>query len=98
MLQQRQDNMLQDDEVVIFGQRVQQPQDQQQLPLRQHNISHNLVYPKQKDHCEHYAQWTMKGHDGDPELVDAISTAHDMSIQKCVCSNFEDKNMNFERF
>ena len=47
MLQQRQDNMLQDEEVVHFGQRVQQLQDQQQLQLQQHNISHNPVYPKQ---------------------------------------------------
>ena len=47
MLQQRQDNMLQDDEVVSFGQRAQQ-QDQQQLQLRQHNIPRNPVYPKQR--------------------------------------------------
>ena len=48
MLQQRQDNMLQDnEEVVSFGQRAQQQQDQQQLLLRQHNIPHNPVYPKQ---------------------------------------------------
>ena len=46
MLQQRQDNMLQDDEVVSFGQRAQQ-QDQQQLQLRQHNIPRNPVYSKQ---------------------------------------------------
>ena len=47
MLQQRQDNMLQDDEVVSFGQRAQQQQqDQQQLQLRQHNIPHNPVYPE----------------------------------------------------
>ena len=54
MLQQRQDNMLQDDEVVSFGQRAQQQQDQQQLQLRQHNIPHNPVYPKQKqaDDCQ----------------------------------------------
>ena len=43
--QQIQDNML-EEEVVSFGQRAQQ-QDQQQLQLRQHNISHNPVYPKQ---------------------------------------------------
>ena len=47
MLQQHQDNMLQDNEVVSFGQRAQQQQDQQQLQLRQHNIPHNAVYPKQ---------------------------------------------------
>ena len=46
MLQQNQDNMLEDGEVVSFGQRAQQ-QDQQQLQLRQHNIPHNPVYPKQ---------------------------------------------------
>ena len=46
MLQQPK-NMLQDEEVVHFGQRVQQPQDQQQLQLQQHNIPHNPVYPKQ---------------------------------------------------
>ena len=46
MLQQNQDNML-EDEVVSFGQRAQQQQDQQQLQLRQHNIPHNPVYPKQ---------------------------------------------------
>ena len=47
MLQQHQDNMLQDNgEVVSFGQRAQQQQDQQQLQLRQHNIPHNPVYPK----------------------------------------------------
>ena len=47
MLQQRQDNMLQDnEEVVSFGQRAQQQQDQQQLQLRQHNIPHNPVCPK----------------------------------------------------
>ena len=40
--QQLQDNML-DEEVVSFGQRAQQQQDQQQLQLRQHNISHNPV-------------------------------------------------------
>ena len=44
--QQIQDNML-DDEVVSFGQRAQQQQDQQQLQLRQHNIPHNPVNPKQ---------------------------------------------------
>ena len=45
--QQIQDNML-EEEVVSFGQRAQQqPQDQQQLQLRQHNIPHNPVYPKQ---------------------------------------------------
>ena len=43
---QHPNNMLQDDEVVHFGQRVQQPQDQQQLQLQEHNISHNPVYPK----------------------------------------------------
>ena len=43
--QQIQDNMV-DDEVVSFGQRAQQQQDQQQLQLRQHNISHNPCYPK----------------------------------------------------
>ena len=43
--QQIQDNML-EEEVVSFGQRAQQ-QDQQQLQLRQHNIPHNPVYPKQ---------------------------------------------------
>ena len=47
MLQQNQDNMLEDGEVVSFGQRAQQQQDQQQLQLRQHNIPHNPVYPKQ---------------------------------------------------
>ena len=46
MLQQHQDNMLEDGEVVSFGQRAQQ-QDQQQLQLKQHNIPHNPVYPKQ---------------------------------------------------
>ena len=46
MLQLHQDNML-EDEVVSFGQRAQQQQDQQQLQLRQHNIPHNPVYPKQ---------------------------------------------------
>ena len=45
MLQQHQDNML-EDEVVSFGQRAQQLQDQQQLQLRQHNIPHNPVIPK----------------------------------------------------
>ena len=45
MLHQHQDNMLEDGEVVSFGQRAQQ-QNQQQLQLRQHNISHNPVYPK----------------------------------------------------
>ena len=45
--QQLQDNML-DEEVVSFGQRAQQQQDQQQLQLRQHNIPHNPVYPKHK--------------------------------------------------
>ena len=30
-----------------FEQRAQQQQDQQQLQLRQHNISHNPVYPEQ---------------------------------------------------
>ena len=44
--QQLQDNML-DEEVVSFGQRAQHQQDQQQLQLRQHNIPHNPVYPKQ---------------------------------------------------
>ena len=44
--QQLQDNML-DDEVVSFGQRAQQQQEQQQLQLRQHNIPHNPVNPKQ---------------------------------------------------
>ena len=43
---QHPNNMIQDEEVVHFGQRVQQPQDQQQLQLQQHNISHNPVYPK----------------------------------------------------
>ena len=47
MLQPNQDNMLEDGEVVSFGQRAQQ-QDQQQLQLRQHNIPHNPVYPKQE--------------------------------------------------
>ena len=52
MLQQ-QDNMLQD-EVVNFGQHVQQHQQQQQqqqqlqLQLQRHNIPHNPVYPKQQ--------------------------------------------------
>ena len=46
MLHQHQDSML-EDEVVSFGQRAQQQQDQQQLQLRQHNISHNPVIPKQ---------------------------------------------------
>ena len=46
MLQLNEDNMLEDGEVVTFGQRAQQ-QDQQQLQLRQHNIPHNPVYPKQ---------------------------------------------------
>ena len=48
--QQLQDNML-DEEVVSFGQRAQQQQQdqqQQQLQLRQHNIPHNPVYPKQE--------------------------------------------------
>ena len=44
--QQLQDNML-DEEVVSFGQRAQHQQDQQQLQLRQHNIPHNPVSPKQ---------------------------------------------------
>ena len=44
--QQIQDNML-EEEVVSFGQRAQQQQDQQQLQLRQHNIPHNPVNPKQ---------------------------------------------------
>ena len=46
--QQLQDNML-DEEVVSFGQRAQQQQEQQQqqLQLRQHNIPHNPVSPKQ---------------------------------------------------
>ena len=50
MLQQP-NNMLQDEEVVHFGQRVQQPQHQQQLQLQlqQHNIPHNPVYPKHSD-------------------------------------------------
>ena len=48
MLQQNQDNMLEDGEVVSFGQRAQQQQDQQQLQLRQHNIPHNPAYPKQE--------------------------------------------------
>ena len=43
---QCQDNMIQDEEVVNFGQRVQQPQHQQQLQLQQHNIPHNPVFPK----------------------------------------------------
>ena len=47
MLQQHQDNMSQDSEVVSFGQRAQQHQDQQQLQPRQHNIPHNPVDPKQ---------------------------------------------------
>ena len=51
MLQQHQDNMLEDGEVVSFGQRAQQQQDQQQLQLRQHNISHSPAYPKQKQRC-----------------------------------------------
>ena len=42
--QQIQDNML--EEVVSFGQRAQQQQDQQQLQLRQHNIPHNPVLPE----------------------------------------------------
>ena len=46
MLQQHQDNMLEDGEVVSFGQRAQQ-HDQQQLQLRQHNIPHNPVIPEQ---------------------------------------------------
>ena len=46
--QQIQDNML-EGEVVSFGQRAQQQQDQQQLQLRQHNIPHNPVYLKQMD-------------------------------------------------
>ena len=46
MLHQHQDNMFEDGEVVSFGQRAQQ-QDQQQLQLRQHNIPHNPVYPEQ---------------------------------------------------
>ena len=46
MLHQHQDNMLEDGEVVSFGQRAQQQQDQQQLQLRQLNIPHNPVYPK----------------------------------------------------
>ena len=45
--QQIQDNML-EEEVVSFGQRAQQ-QDQQQLQLRQHNIPHNPVNPKHFD-------------------------------------------------
>ena len=44
---QHPNNMLQDDEVGNFGQRLQQPQHQQQLQLQQHNISHNPVNPKQ---------------------------------------------------
>ena len=44
--QQLQDNML-EEEVVGFGQRAQQQQEQQQLQLRQHNIPHNPVSPKQ---------------------------------------------------
>ena len=48
MLQLNPDNMLEDGEVVSFGQRAQQ-QDQQQLQLRQHNIPHNPVYAKQCD-------------------------------------------------
>ena len=44
---QHPNNMLQDEEVVSFGQRVKQPQHQQQLQLQQHNRSHNPVYPKQ---------------------------------------------------
>ena len=44
--QQLQDNML-DEEVVSFGQRAQHQQEQQQLQLRQHNIPHNPVSPKQ---------------------------------------------------
>ena len=44
--QQLQDIML-DEEVVGFGQRAQHQQDQQQLQLRQHNIPHNPVFPKQ---------------------------------------------------
>ena len=43
--QQIQDNML-EEEVVSFGRRAQQ-EDQQQLQLRQHNIPHNPVYLKQ---------------------------------------------------
>ena len=46
--QQIQDNML-EEEVVSFGQRAQQQQDQQQLQLRQHNISHNPVNPKHQE-------------------------------------------------
>ena len=44
--QQLQDNML-NEEVVSFGQRAQHQQDQQQFQLRQHNIPHNPVSPKQ---------------------------------------------------
>ena len=46
--QQLQDKML-EEEVVSFGQRTQHQQqhDQQQLQLRQHNIPHNPVNPKQ---------------------------------------------------
>ena len=44
--QQLELNML-EEEVVSFGQRAQQQQDQQQLQLRQHNIPHNPVYPEQ---------------------------------------------------
>ena len=44
--QQLQDNIL-DEEVVNFGQRAQHQQEQQQLQLRQHNIPHNPVLPKQ---------------------------------------------------
>ena len=44
--QQLQDSMV-DEEVVSFGQRAQHQQDQQQLQLRQHNIPHDPVSPKQ---------------------------------------------------
>ena len=53
---QHPNSMLQDEEVVHFGQRVQQPQDQQQLQLQQHNISHNPVYPKQNMNFEEMMQ------------------------------------------
>ena len=51
--QQLQDNML-EEEVVSFGQRAQHQQEQQQLQLRQHNIPHNPVSPKQFDVSKHH--------------------------------------------
>ena len=64
--QQLQDNML-DEEVVSFGQRAQHQQDQQQLQLRQHNIPHNPVSPKQNE-CSNFKGHSTEFEDKTPSL------------------------------